>query len=257
MANEERIMANKENSRSSQHGRAETGSTVRQRSRPVEGGPVHDRRRSANHGTDGRGGSERRAALVQLAADMFAERGFRATTVRDIAEAAGMLSGSLYHHFDSKESIMDELLRAYIDDLLPEYRRIAEEGGPAREVLSQLVTTAFASFERHRPAILVWQSEGLHLREIPRFVYVAQAEAETEQLWTQVIRRGIRSGEFRKGLDAKVAYRFIRDVVWMAARWYRPGGRLTVQQLAAQYLSIVLDGIDSTAATRERAKASA
>jgi AcrR family transcriptional regulator len=184
---------------------------------------------------------------------MFAERGFRATTVRDIAEAAGMLSGSLYHHFDSKESIMDELLRAYIDEFLPEYRRIVEKGGPAREVLSQLVATAFGSFERHRPAILVWQAEGPHLQEIPRFAYVAEAEAEIERLWTQVIRRGIRSGEFRKGLDAKLAYRFIRDVVWMAARWYRPGGRLTVQQLAAQYLAIVLDGIDSMAVT-ERSK---
>ncbi len=250
-------MADKENGRRGQHGRAETASTVKRRSGPVEHEPVHNRRRPANDETDGRGGSERRSALVQLAADMFAERGFRATTVRDIAEAAGMLSGSLYHHFDSKESIMDELLQAYIDELLPEYRRIADEGGPAREVLSQLVTTAFASFDRHRPAILVWLGEGLHLRELPRFAYVAQAEAETEQLWTQVIRRGVRSGEFRKGLDAKLAYRFIRDVVWMAARWYRPGGRLTVQQLAKQYLSIVLDGIDSTAVTSERAKAPA
>ena len=250
-------MADKENGRRGQHGRAETASTVKRQSGQVEHEPVHNRRRPANDETDGRGGSERRSALVQLAADMFAERGFRATTVRDIAEAAGMLSGSLYHHFDSKESIMDELLHAYIDELLPEYRRVVDEGGPAREVLGQLVTTAFGSFERHRPAILVWQGEGLHLREIPRFAYVAQAEAETEQLWIQVIRRGIRSGEFRKGLDAKLAYRFIRDVVWMAARWYRPGGRLTVQQLAKQYLSIVLDGIDSTAVTSERAKASA
>ena len=119
-----------------QHGRAETASTVKRRSGPVEHEPVHSRRRPANDEADGRGGSERRSALVQLAADMFAERGFRATTVRDIAEAAGMLSGSLYHHFDSKESIMDELLHPYIDELLPEYRRIADEGGPAREVLT-------------------------------------------------------------------------------------------------------------------------
>jgi TetR/AcrR family transcriptional regulator, cholesterol catabolism regulator len=245
-------MANQENGRRGQHGHADTAGTVQQRNGPVEHGSARDRRRPASDGTDGRGGSERRAALVQLAADMFAQHGFRATTVRDIAEAAGMLSGSLYHHFDSKESIMDELLRAYIDELLPEYRRLVKEGGPAREVLSQLVASAFASFERHRPAILVWQGEGLHLKEIPRFAYVTEAEAETERLWTQVIRRGIRSGEFRKGLDAKLAYRFIRDAVWMAARWYRPGGRLTVQQLAAQYLTIMLDGIDSMAATGER-----
>jgi TetR/AcrR family transcriptional regulator, cholesterol catabolism regulator len=244
-------MAKKENSRRS----AETAGSVQERNGPADRGAVQDGPRSANDGTDGRGGSERRAALVELAADMFAERGFKATTVRDIAQAAGMLSGSLYHHFDSKESIMDELLRAYIDELLPEYRRIVREDGPAREVLSQLATAAFGSFERHRPAILVWQSEGAQLKEVPRFAYVAEAEAETERLWIQVIRRGIRSGEFRDGLDAKLAYRFIRDVVWMAARWYRPGGRLTVRQLAAQYLSIVLDGIDSATVTAGRAKA--
>lgn len=247
-------MAKNENSRRGQHGRAEAGGAVQAPSGRVEHDPVHDRRRPAS---DGGGGSERRAALVQLAADMFADRGFKATTVRDIAQAAGMLSGSLYHHFDSKESIMDELLHAYIDELLPEYRRIAEEGGSAREVLSQLVATAFASFERHRPAILVWQSEGPHLREIPRFAFVTEAENETERLWIKVIKRGIQSGEFRDSLNASLAYRFIRDVVWVAARWYRPGGRLTVQQLTSQYLSIMLDGIDSIAVTDERTQASA
>ena len=92
----------------------------------------------------------------------------------------------------------------------------------------------------------------MHLRELPRFAYVQQAEAETELLWTKVIRRGIRSGEFRRGLDVKLVYRFIRDVVWVAARWYRPEGRLAIQQVAAQYLSIVMDGIDSGAVTGEQ-----
>ena len=45
----------------------------------------------------------RREELLDLAATMFAQRGLRATTVRDIADAAGILSGSLYHHFASKE----------------------------------------------------------------------------------------------------------------------------------------------------------
>jgi len=49
----------------------------------------------------------RRADVVRLAGELFAQKGFRATTVREIADAAGILSGSLYHHFDSKESIAD------------------------------------------------------------------------------------------------------------------------------------------------------
>ena len=65
----------------------------------------------------------RRDELLSLAAAMFAERGLRATTVRDIADAAGILSGSLYHHFDSKEAIVDELLRDFLEGLFTRDRK--------------------------------------------------------------------------------------------------------------------------------------
>jgi AcrR family transcriptional regulator len=74
---------------------------------------------------------------------LFAERGFRATTVRDIADAAGILSGSLYHHFDSKESMIDELLRGFQDELFDRYREImAQDIGP-REKLQAVVVASF------------------------------------------------------------------------------------------------------------------
>jgi len=60
--------------------------------------------------------------VVQLAGELFAEKGYRATTVREIADAAGILSGSLYHHFDSKESIGDEILSGFINDVLADER---------------------------------------------------------------------------------------------------------------------------------------
>ena len=66
----------------------------------------------------------RRAELLALAARMFAERGFLATTVRDIADAAGILSGSLYHHFGSKEEMVDELLDSFQTRLWQEYDEI-------------------------------------------------------------------------------------------------------------------------------------
>ena len=59
----------------------------------------------------------RRDELLAIAAELFAERGFTNTTVRDIADAAGILSGSLYHHFDSKESMVDELLDTFQTEL--------------------------------------------------------------------------------------------------------------------------------------------
>ena len=77
-------------------------------------------------------GSGRRADVVQLAGELFAQKGYRATTVREIADAAGILSGSLYHHFDSKESIGDEILSGFINDVLADYRAAAGSGTVVR-----------------------------------------------------------------------------------------------------------------------------
>src|SRR3954447_7168061 len=86
--------------------------------------------------------SERRADLVRIAAELFAERGYRATTVRHIGDAAGVLSGSLYHHFDSKETILDELLSSYLNELVETYREITAGVEPVT-ALRGLVTEAF------------------------------------------------------------------------------------------------------------------
>ncbi|WP_343243309.1 helix-turn-helix domain-containing protein, partial [Streptomyces sp. SID12501] len=60
---------------------------------------------------------ERRRELLDTAAEVFAAQGYNATTVRKIADAAGMLAGSLYYHFDSKESMLDEILSAFLNEL--------------------------------------------------------------------------------------------------------------------------------------------
>src|ERR671930_412692 len=87
--------------------------------------------------------NDRRAELLDIAARLFAERGLRATTVRDIADAAGILSGSLYHHFDSKESMVDEILRRFLDTLFDRYREIVAQGMGPRATLEAVVVASF------------------------------------------------------------------------------------------------------------------
>lgn len=77
----------------------------------------------------------RREELLDIAGRLFAERGFRNTTVRDIADAAGILSGSLYHHFDSKEAMVDELLENFQSRLFVTYDEIvASDRSPRAKV---------------------------------------------------------------------------------------------------------------------------
>ncbi|MEV0034223.1 TetR/AcrR family transcriptional regulator [Nocardia sp. NPDC050793] len=190
--------------------------------------------------------STRRNELLALAADLFAQRGLRATTVRDIADAAGILSGSLYHHFDSKESMVDEILRGFLDDLFGRYREIVGSGLSSRDTLEALVIASYESFDRFHAAVAIYQAEAKRLRDAERFAYIEEYNREFRELWHRVLTNGVKDGSFRPELDVELAYRFLRDTVWVAVRWYQPGGAITVENLAKQYLTIVLDGLTAS-----------
>lgn len=190
--------------------------------------------------------SRRRQELLELSARLFAERGFVATTVRDIAVEAGILSGSLYHHFDSKESMVDEILSTFLDELFSRYQAVMAQDLGAREKLEAVVAESFESIDRRRDAVAIFQNEAAYLAQFERFAYLRRRGQEFRELWQQLLTEGVRSGDFRPSLDVDLVYRFIRDTVWVAVRWYRPGGRLSAQHVAEQYLDILLDGIANT-----------
>ncbi|WP_053663977.1 TetR/AcrR family transcriptional regulator [Streptomyces sp. MMG1121] len=197
---------------------------------------------------------ERREELLATAAEVFAAQGYNATTVRRIADAAGILAGSLYYHFDSKESMLDEILSAFLDELWAGYGAVLAAGLGPRETIEALVTESFREIDRHRAAVAVYQKESRHLAGRPRFGYLADAQVRFEQAWLRTLERGVAAGVFRADLDVRLTYRFVRDTVWVAASWYRPGGQHSPDEIARQYLSMVLEGIagrtpDKTAST--------
>ncbi|WP_326833699.1 TetR/AcrR family transcriptional regulator [Amycolatopsis rhabdoformis] len=185
----------------------------------------------------------RRAELLALAAKLFAERGYVSTTVRDIADAAGILSGSLYHHFDSKESMADEILSGFLDELFGAYAEIVAQGKGPRETLEAVVVASFESIHRRPAEVAIYQNEAQHLMQLPRFAYLTDRNAEFRKLWNGILTDGVEAGVFRSDLDVELVYRFIRDTVWVAVRWYNPEGALSAHDVAEQYLRILTEGI--------------
>ncbi|MFH8835867.1 TetR/AcrR family transcriptional regulator [Streptomyces sp. NPDC017868] len=189
------------------------------------------------------GGPERRRELLDTAAEVFAAQGYNATTVRKIADAAGMLAGSLYYHFDSKESMLDEILSTFLNELWEGYDAVLDADLGPRETIEALVTESFREIDRHRAAVAIYQKESLHLVDLPRFGYLTDSQRRFEKAWLGTLERGVAAGVFRADLDVRLTYRFVRDTVWVAASWYRPGGQHSPEEIARQYLSMVLDGI--------------
>ncbi len=213
--------------------RVRTGCCLRQ---------AHNERVAVTRKTKPHEASARRADVVRLAGQLFAQKGYRATTVREIADAAGILSGSLYHHFDSKESIGDEILSDFMNEILADYRAAVASGSDPRSVLEQIVRSTSRTLVRHRAALTILQNDWSYFSALPRFDYLRKALREIEGTWVSQLEQGIAQGAFRSDLDPALTYRLLRDVLWIPAAWRR-SGKYPTDQIVDAFLRLLFDGI--------------
>jgi hypothetical protein len=91
--------------------------------------------------------------------------------------------------------------------------------------------------------VAIFQNDAAYLGTLDGFGYLAERHAQSREVWMRLLREGVAAGVLRADLDIDLVYRFIRDTVWVAVNWYRPGGALSAAQVADQYVTILLDGI--------------
>lgn len=188
---------------------------------------------------------DRRELILARAAEMFARKGIGATTVREIADAVGVLSGSLYHHFESKDAIVDEILSGYLDSIRARYAEALASGKRPPECLHDLVLTSLRVTNEQPHATAIYQNELHYLREQPRFKDVQAAAADVQRTWLRVIEMGVADGSFRDDIAPRVFYRLIRDAVWLSVRWHHPSKEYPTEQLAEDVTSIFLRGFSA------------
>ena len=186
-------------------------------------------------------GQARYDEIVQIAGKLFAERGFLATTVRDIADAANILSGSLYHHFSSKESIADELLSAYWNELLAEYDRVVAADLTPTETVRGFIRASIKMLKEHQYAVRMVLNDWSYLSTA--LPYLNESLDRVQKHWTAALRQGVKDGSFRAGTDPVLTYRTIMGAISGAGRWYQPGGRVTTEQLAKHMSDLFLTGL--------------
>lgn len=191
---------------------------------------------------------DRRALILVTAAGMFARKGVKSTTVREIADAVGVLSGSLYHYFDSKDAIVTEILKGFLDAIRARYGEVLAQDGDAVQSLRGLVSASLLLAREQPDATAIYQNELQYLRETPRFSEVQAASAEVQRVWLGVIQRGVADGSFRDDIAPRVFYRLIRDAVWLSGRRHHDDGGYSTDELADAIASILLDGFSAVPA---------
>ena len=201
---------------------------------------VHPGRRSSAATAEN---SERRAEIRAIAAEMFARKGFQNTTVREIAEGSGILSGSLYHHFESKEAILDEVLTDLVSAMVADFAQIAAAGDDPSTTLRNLVRHQFRILVENRAAVTTAINDAYYLRQMPRFSHLAESDAAIAQSWIRTLQAGIDDGSFRADLDPQLLWAFIRGAVWGTVQMEARRSSASTDELADAYLTTLFGGI--------------
>ena len=187
--------------------------------------------------------NDRHAQILAVAARLFARKGVAATTVREIADEVGILSGSLYHHFDSKEAMVDEILAPYLTDLREACTSAMSGSADPRERLRDLVVASLQVADAHPDATEIYQSDVNYLSQSERFGYLTSTAGDVRKAWLDVISDGVAQGLFRADLDPGIVYRLMRDAIWLSVRWFKPTTQYPVARFAEDCTSLFLDGL--------------
>jgi len=186
---------------------------------------------------------DRRERILVSAAALFARKGVAATTVREIADDVGILSGSLYHHFESKEAIVDTIVSGYLEDLRAAYKGVLTTGVDPRTRLHALFLASAEVAQRHPHATEIYQNDFNYLSQFDRFSYLKTSAREVRAAWMQVINGGIAEGTFRSDIDPRILYQAMRDALWQSVRRFKSTPAYPVEKLASDCASLFLDGI--------------
>ncbi len=176
--------------------------------------------------------------LMAAAVHSFAERGFHATTTRDIATAAGMSPAALYVHFPSKAAVLFAISRSGHERALTMVEgAFAGPGDPVARMAALVVDFVRWHATKHRVARIVqYELTALSAEDYP---VVAALRRKTEAVVRALIEDGVREGAFRVA-DVRTAARAILSLGIDVARWYGPDVRPSPDELGEQYAELVL-----------------
>ena len=180
-------------------------------------------------------GDDRLDASLRAALECFAAHGYHGTSIRMVADAAGLSVPGLYHHHRSKQSLLDGVVGAAMEELL-EHTRAAEadsDGTPAGR-FDNIVTALILFHLARRQQAFVASTEMRSMDPEVRAVHVASRDAEQAMI-SSAIADGNEAGEFDCPSPADAA-RAISSLCVSIANWYRPGGKLDPDDIVSQYL---------------------
>lgn len=200
--------------------------------------------------------SERtRRRILDAAAGVFSEQGYSNARLADVAERAGMQTGSLYYHFEGREDLVDEILRLGIEMSWTHVRAAIEALPDDATPLTRLATAIRAQTNVVLETSVYASAQARISGQVPPAVRERHLVDQRNygNYWHELIRAAIVSGELRADIDPFVARALALGAMNWTAEWYRPERGIPASVVAEQAVQMILYGLASTRKTERRA----
>jgi len=184
------------------------------------------------------------AKLLEIAADLFRRQGYVSTTMRDIADAAGMKAGSLYYHFSAKDEILGQVLSRSIEAAIDGFRKAMGAVSADADFRLRFTAAVTAHIRTvHEFGNYTHASRNLltHVPASAREKHRAM-RAEYDGLWRDLMRQGEEAGEIASPLPAGVVRQFLLGALNWTTEWADPG-RKNFDELGAIASQLFLNAL--------------
>ena len=184
----------------------------------------------------------RRQEVMDVAARIFSEKGYEATSIQEIAEEVGILKGSLYYYIETKEDLLFGVIKAAYDAALGVVRELERRDGGALELIEALVYRHAEVFAATQVQSSVFFKEFRALSD-DRQKEIREAGDIYSRFLRSQIRRGQDAGEIDPGINPRLAAIGIIGMMNSMAFWYRPDGPATAEQIGSEFSRLVIGGL--------------
>lgn len=185
---------------------------------------------------------ERWRQILAVSARMFAERGYAATSLQQIADELNLLKGSLYYYINTKEDLLYEVIRSVYWEGVANFQQMSKGEGTA-------MTRLQAAIEGHVTHLISnMTATTVYLHEFTQMSKTRQDELSSLDytgLMRDLIKEGQADKSIREDLDPRLAAMAILGATNWVYRWYRPG-QSTPAEIAAQFAEIFTSGLSAT-----------
>lgn len=183
----------------------------------------------------------RKQQIEEKATKLFRQKGYAATSMRDLAQVLGIEAASLYSHIKSKEEILQKICFKMADEFFTTWKDVEMETGSNAAKMEKAAITYVKVITKNTDASAVFFHEWRHLSEPHLSEFLAMKD-DYEGRFIKILKDGMDSGEFHVADEKFMMLTILSSLNW-THNWYKPTGSLSPEEVGAKLANLILNGL--------------